>query len=94
MDGDTAVANIPREEDPFWEPPEDVLVGTANIFLQSLAFALDFDDKLSVTDYKVTVNSQNRLHIIVVLKGVFLSIAKLTVIFVLFSGGGTSFSLC
>ena len=94
MDGDTAVANIPREEDPFWEPPEDVLVGTANVFLQSLAFALDFDDKLSVTDYKVRVNSPNRLHIIVLLKGVFLSIAKSTVIFVLFSGGGTSISLC
>ena len=39
--------------DPFWEPPEDLLVGTANVFLQSLAYALDFDDKLSVTDYKV-----------------------------------------
>ena len=53
MDGDAALANIPREEDPFWEPPEDILVGTANVFLQSLAYALDFDDKLSVTDYKV-----------------------------------------
>jgi hypothetical protein len=53
LDGDAGVANIPHEEDPFWEPPEDTLVGTANVFLQSLAYALDFDDKLSVTDYKV-----------------------------------------
>lgn len=53
LDGDETVADIPREEDPFWEPPEDLLVGTANVFLQSLAYALDFDDKLSVTDYKV-----------------------------------------
>ncbi|CAB3998979.1 kinesin KIF28P [Paramuricea clavata] len=52
LDGDAGVANIPHEEDPFWEPPEDTLVGTANVFLQSLAYALDFDDKLSVTDYK------------------------------------------
>ncbi|XP_046842712.1 kinesin-like protein KIF28P [Xenia sp. Carnegie-2017] len=52
LDGDSTVANIPQEEDPFWEPLEDVLVGTANVFLQSLAYALDFDDKLSVTDYK------------------------------------------
>ena len=44
---------MPREEDPFWEPPEDILIGTANVFLQSLAYALDFDDKLTVTDYKV-----------------------------------------
>lgn len=56
LDGDVAVASIPREEDPFWEPPEDMLVGTANVFLQSLAYALDFDDKLSVTDYKVLEN--------------------------------------
>ena len=53
MDGDAALGDIPREEDPFWEPPEDILIGTANVFLQSLAYALDFDDKLSVTDYKV-----------------------------------------
>ena len=53
LDGDESVKNIPLEEDPFWEPPEDVLIGTANVFLQSLSYALDFDDKLMVTDYKV-----------------------------------------
>ena len=47
------MGSLPREEDPFWEPPEDVLIGTASVFLQSLSFALDFDDKLSITDYKV-----------------------------------------
>lgn len=47
------MGSLPKEEDPFWEPPEDVLIGTANVFLQSLSFALDFDDKLSITDYKV-----------------------------------------
>ncbi|XP_066289623.1 kinesin-like protein KIF28 isoform X6 [Branchiostoma lanceolatum] len=52
LDGDEDVMKIPKEEDPFWEPPEDVLIGTANVFLQSLSYALDFDDKLSVTDYK------------------------------------------
>ncbi|KAK3716103.1 hypothetical protein QZH41_019651 [Actinostola sp. cb2023] len=46
------ISKIPKEEDPFWEDVEDVLIGTANLFLQSLAFALDFDDKLTVTDYK------------------------------------------
>ena len=53
LDGDESVKNVPLEEDPFWEPPEDVLIGTANVFLQSLSYALDFDDKLMVTDYKV-----------------------------------------
>ncbi|XP_064610352.1 kinesin-like protein KIF28 [Liolophura sinensis] len=51
LDGED-VLKIPREQDPFWEPPEDVLIGTANVFLQSLSYALDFDDKLAVTDYK------------------------------------------
>lgn len=53
MDGED-VSKIQKEEDPFWEPPEDVLVGTANVFLQSLAYALDFNDKLAITDYKVS----------------------------------------
>jgi len=52
LDGDDTVSKIPQEEDPFWEPPEDVLIGSANVFLQSLSYALDFDDKLTVTDYK------------------------------------------
>ncbi|XP_070198402.1 kinesin-like protein KIF28 isoform X3 [Littorina saxatilis] len=51
LDGEE-VFNRSREEDPFWEPTEDVLVGTASVFLQSLSYALDFDDRLSITDYK------------------------------------------
>jgi hypothetical protein len=43
---------LPKEEDPFWEPTEDVLIGTSNVFLQSLSYALDFDDRLAITDYK------------------------------------------
>ncbi len=48
---------IPKEEDPFWEPAEDVLIGTANAFLQSLGFNLDFDGKITVTDFKVKIQS-------------------------------------
>ncbi|XP_068725304.1 kinesin-like protein KIF28 [Montipora capricornis] len=51
MDGED-LSKLPKEEDPFWEPPEDVLIGTASVFLQSLSYALDFDDKLAITDYK------------------------------------------
>ena len=32
----------------------DLLIGNANVFLQSLSYALDFDDKLAITDYKGT----------------------------------------
>ena len=34
--------NIPREEDPFWEPPEPVLIGTANAYLQVCCFIFTF----------------------------------------------------
>ncbi len=53
LDGDETVKTIPQEEDPFWEPPEDVLIGTANVFLQCLSYALDLDDSFTITDYKV-----------------------------------------
>lgn len=52
LDGDEEILKIPKEEDPFWEPAEDVLIGTANVFLQSLGYALDFDDKITITDFK------------------------------------------
>ena len=51
LDGED-MSKLEKEEDPFWEPPEDILIGTANVFLQSLSYALDFDDKLAITDYK------------------------------------------
>ncbi|XP_059148912.1 kinesin-like protein KIF28 isoform X2 [Physella acuta] len=51
LDGEN-VMTISREKDPFWEPAEDALIGTANVFLQSLSYSLDFADELSITDYK------------------------------------------
>ncbi|XP_062573408.1 kinesin-like protein KIF28 isoform X5 [Saccostrea cucullata] len=51
LDGED-VSHIPKEQDPFWEPTEDVLVGTSNLFLQSLSYCLDFEDTLNISDYK------------------------------------------
>jgi len=53
VDGED-VSKRPKEEDPFEDPLEDILVGSSNVFLQSLSYALDFDDKLAITDYKGT----------------------------------------
>jgi hypothetical protein len=39
----------------FWEPVEDLLLGTANVFLQSLAYSLDFADEICIVDYKVSI---------------------------------------
>ena len=52
LDGDLDVSQISKDEDPFWEPIEDAMIGTASIFLQSLGYVLDFDDCLTITDYK------------------------------------------
>jgi len=51
LDGDEKYKRT-EDNDPFFDPPEDVIVGTANVFLQSLSYALDFEDKLAITDYK------------------------------------------
>ena len=40
----------------FWEPVEDILIGTAGVFLQSLAYLLDFDDEVGIVDYKASVH--------------------------------------
>ncbi|XP_052816368.1 kinesin-like protein KIF28 isoform X3 [Mya arenaria] len=51
LDGDD-LSKVTKEQDPFWEPTEDTLIGSANVFLQSLSYALDFEDKIMFTDYK------------------------------------------
>jgi|SRR6218665_334117 len=52
LEGDIDIQQIPLEEDPFWEPVEDALIGTASIFLQSLSYVLDFEDHLTITNFK------------------------------------------
>uniref|UniRef100_H2ZMC6 Kinesin-like protein n=1 Tax=Ciona savignyi TaxID=51511 RepID=H2ZMC6_CIOSA len=52
IDGDDSFKEIEQDKDPFFDPPEDVMLGTANVFLQSLSYLLDFDDRLAITDYK------------------------------------------
>ena len=48
--------DLPR----FWEPVEDILIGTANAFLQSLAYCLDFNDEICIVDYKVSLVDTER----------------------------------
>ncbi|CAF4626294.1 unnamed protein product [Rotaria sp. Silwood1] len=52
LDGDEEILYISKDDDPFWEPVEDILLGTANVFLQSLAYSLDFADEVCIVDYK------------------------------------------
>jgi len=47
----------------FWEPVEDLLLGTANVFLQSLAYSLDFTDEICIVDYKVCAFGKNNVYL-------------------------------
>eukprot|EP00055_Hartaetosiga_balthica_P015589 m.92959 g.92959 ORF g.92959 m.92959 type:complete len:1184 (+) comp8904_c2_seq2:131-3682(+) len=38
--------------DPFWDPPEDIFLGTALVYLQPLAYGVSIDETLPVMDYR------------------------------------------
>ncbi|KAL0969319.1 hypothetical protein UPYG_G00225530 [Umbra pygmaea] len=39
---------LPRDRDPFWDPLEPLLLGTAHLWLQSLAFRIALEEQLEV----------------------------------------------
>ncbi|XP_061734931.1 kinesin-like protein KIF28P isoform X2 [Nerophis ophidion] len=43
-----STAALPRDKDPFWDPVEPLLLGTAHLWLQSLAFRIPLDEQLEV----------------------------------------------
>lgn len=43
-----SAAALPRDKDPFWDPVEPLLLGTAHLWLQSLAFRIPVDEQLEV----------------------------------------------
>ncbi|KAK2920356.1 hypothetical protein Q8A73_002560 [Channa argus] len=47
LDGVSAFA-LPRDKDPFWDPVEPLLLGTAHLWLQSLAFRIPLEEQLEV----------------------------------------------
>merc|ERR1712226_793895 len=45
--------DLPKEKDPFWEDPSaEVLIGQVHVFLQSLAYMIELEENLTITDYK------------------------------------------
>ncbi|XP_053722214.1 kinesin-like protein KIF28P [Synchiropus splendidus] len=42
------VPRLPRESDPFWDPVEPLLLGTAHLWLQTLAFLIPLEEQLEV----------------------------------------------
>ena len=55
LEGEEDIMHLKKEDDPFWEPVEDLFMGLANFFLQSLAYCMDFEEKAYISDYKVSV---------------------------------------
>lgn len=54
--------DLPEERDPFWEPYDaEVQIGSAQLYLQSLAYMIEVEETLSITDYKG--NDQGRLQV-------------------------------
>ncbi|XP_065896564.1 kinesin-like protein KIF28P isoform X2 [Dysidea avara] len=51
MEGDD-VTNVGQGDDPFWAAAGDVLIGTVRVYLQSLCYMIEFEEKLAITDYK------------------------------------------
>ncbi|XP_072041898.1 kinesin-like protein KIF28P [Amphiura filiformis] len=42
-----------KDKDPFWEPPDtEVLIGCVHVYLQSLAYLIEIEELLGVTDYR------------------------------------------
>lgn len=51
VDGDDW--DVPEERDPFWEPYDaEVLIGSAHMYLQSLAYMIEVEESLAVNDHK------------------------------------------
>eukprot|EP00164_Ancoracysta_twista_P001120 GFYU01001468.1.p1 GENE.GFYU01001468.1~~GFYU01001468.1.p1 ORF type:complete len:1151 (+),score=495.77 GFYU01001468.1:265-3717(+) len=43
---------VPVEDDPFYDAPEDMIIGVSNIYLESLAYLIDIDETTPIIDYK------------------------------------------
>ncbi|KAF7665771.1 hypothetical protein LDENG_00132020 [Lucifuga dentata] len=43
-----SAATLPRDKDPFWDPVEPLLLGSAHLWLQSLAFRIALEEQLEV----------------------------------------------
>ncbi|XP_078377646.1 kinesin-like protein KIF28 [Oculina patagonica] len=45
--------NVPEEKDPFWEPDDaEVFIGSVQVYLQSLAYLIEVEESLVITDHK------------------------------------------
>eukprot|EP00276_Gloeochaete_wittrockiana_P018094 CAMPEP_0184337354 /NCGR_PEP_ID=MMETSP1089-20130417/5742_1 /TAXON_ID=38269 ORGANISM="Gloeochaete wittrockiana, Strain SAG46.84" /NCGR_SAMPLE_ID=MMETSP1089 /ASSEMBLY_ACC=CAM_ASM_000445 /LENGTH=1226 /DNA_ID=CAMNT_0026663017 /DNA_START=221 /DNA_END=3901 /DNA_ORIENTATION=- len=58
-----AQPNIPKDQDPFWDPPEDVVIGRAQIYLQAISYLFDVEETTPIVDYKGKKDGSIRIGI-------------------------------
>ncbi|CAH1788618.1 unnamed protein product [Owenia fusiformis] len=45
--------DLPQDQDPFWEDPDtEVLIGNVHVYLSSLAFMIELEETMPITDFK------------------------------------------
>jgi len=59
VDGETLDQD--QSKDPFWDPPEDMFLGSVYIYLQSLSYQFDIEETMSITNYKG--EEEGKLHV-------------------------------
>ena len=59
IDGETIETD--QHKDPFWDPPEDIFLGSVYLYLQSLSYQIDIEETLAVTNYEG--NDEGQLHV-------------------------------
>ncbi|XP_035688755.1 kinesin-like protein KIF28P [Branchiostoma floridae] len=56
--------DVEKDKDPFWEPPDtEVLVGSVHVYLQSLAYLVELEENLAITDYRGAENGHLTVEI-------------------------------
>lgn len=59
MDEGLTAALLPRDKDPFWDPVEPLLLGTAHLWLHSLAYRIPLEEQIEV----LTDNTHTQKHV-------------------------------
>ncbi|KAK3092350.1 hypothetical protein FSP39_001728 [Pinctada imbricata] len=48
---DSENVHLPRDKDPFWDPVEDIFLGSCHVLLQSLSYCVDTDEHFTLHNY-------------------------------------------
>ncbi|XP_064623097.1 kinesin-like protein KIF28P [Lineus longissimus] len=52
MWADGGDVTVDKNSDPFWDPLDDIFLGSCHVWLQSLAYRIEIDDHVSVLNYR------------------------------------------